>query len=257
MDFSGEVHAVIDIGGGSTEIILGDSKDIRFLSSTKVGAVRLTRDFVTSDPINNNDFLRLQGYVEGMLERPVDEFNQALKSGEKPMLIGTSGTAETLAMIHAQNAKKTEPLTLNGYQISRDDIEVILNKLVKMDYEERVSIGGMSERRAEIIIAGITIMLKAMKMLNIDTLTVCERALREGIIVDWMLQHGYIENRLAYQSEVRSRNIYKIAHKYHVDIPHAERIAKFALQIFDSTYKELHCWGEDEREIPMVCCYFT
>ena len=248
MDFGGEVHAVIDIGGGSTEIILGDSKDTRFLSSTKVGAVRLTKEFVTSDPINNNDFLRLQGYVQGMLERPVDEFNQVLKSGEKPMLFGTSGTAETLAMIHAQNAKKTEPLTLNAYQIPRDDIEDILKKLIKMDYQERVSVGGMSERRAEIIIAGVIIMLEAMKMLDIDTLTVCERALREGIIVDWMLQHGYIENRLAYQSEVRSRNIYKIAHKYQVDIPHAERIAQFALQIFDSTHNQLHCWGELERE---------
>ena len=106
----------------------------------------------------------------------------------------------------------------------------------------------MSERRAEIIIAGVMIMLEAMKMLNIDTLTVCERALREGIIVDWMLQHGYIENRLAYQSEVRNRNIYKIAHKYQADVPHGERIAQFALQIFDSTYNELHCWGEAERE---------
>jgi exopolyphosphatase/guanosine-5'-triphosphate,3'-diphosphate pyrophosphatase len=248
MDFGGKVHAVIDIGGGSTEIILGDSKDIRFLSSTKVGAVRLTQRFITSDPINDQDFLRLQGYVQGMLERPVDEFKLVLKSGEKAILIGTSGTAETLAMIHAETVKKTEPLTLNGYQIHRDDIEDILKKLIKMDYQERVSVGGMSERRAEIIIAGVTIMLEAMKMLDIDTLIVCERALREGIIVDWMLQHGYIENRLAYQSEVRNRNIYKIAHKYQVDIPHAERIAQFALQIFDSTHNQLHCWGELERE---------
>lgn len=248
MDFGGKIHAVIDIGGGSTEIILGDSQSIRFLSSTKIGAVRLTQDFIDSDPINTKDFIRLQAYVQGMLERPVEEFKQALNSGEKPLLVGTSGTAQTLAMIHALNHQNTEPLTLNGYQITRKEIEDILNNLTKMSYSERVSLTGMSERRAEIIIAGVVILLEAMKMLEIDSLTVCERALREGVIVDWMLQHGYIENRLAYQAEVRPRNIYKIAHKYQVDLPHAEIVAEFALNIFDSIKGQLHFWGDLERE---------
>ncbi len=248
MEFGDDVHAVIDIGGGSTEIILGDDQDTRFLSSTKVGAVRLTQEFVSSDPVSTKDLMRLQGYIQGMLERPVDQFKQALLSGEKPILVGTSGTAETIATIHAENTQKSEPLTLNGYTIPLEDIENILQKLVKMDYEERMSVGGMSERRAEIIIAGVTIMVEAMKMLEIDRLTICERALREGIIVDWMLKHGYIENRLAYQGEVRNRNVYKIAHKYQVDLVHAEKIAEFALQIFDQTQGDLHNWNQSQRE---------
>jgi len=247
MDFGGRIHAVIDIGGGSTEIVLGDTQEARFLSSTKVGAVRLTQDFIHSDPINSKDFIELRAYVQGMLERPVEEFRNALKYGEKPMLIGTSGTAETLAMIHSFNNNNIEPITLNGYTMSLTEIEDILMKLTKMNYEERVSITGMSERRAEIVIAGATILVEAMKMLEIDSLTVCERALREGVIVDWMLQHGYIENRLAYQGEVRPRNIYKIAHKYNVDLPHAERIVEFALNIFDSIKGQLHNWGDLER----------
>ncbi|WPF89771.1 Ppx/GppA phosphatase family protein [Cyanobacterium aponinum AL20118] len=248
MDFGGKVHAVIDIGGGSTEIILGDAQEARFLSSTKVGAVRLTQDFIHSDPINSKDFIRLSAYIQGMLERPVEEFRNALHTGEKPMLVGTSGTAETLAMIHALDSNSVEPITLNGYKMPLKDIEEILVKLTKMDYNERVSITGMSERRAEIIIAGTTILVEAMKMLEVDSLTVCERALREGVIVDWMLQNGYIENRLAYQGEVRPRNIYKIAHKYQVDLAHAERIAQFALNIFDSMKGQLHSWGDLERE---------
>jgi len=248
MDFAGKVHAVIDIGGGSTEIVLGDSQEARFFSSTKVGAVRLTQDFIHSDPINSKDYIRLSAYIQGMLERPVDEFKNALKSGEKPILVGTSGTAETLAMIHAFYSNNIEPITLNGYTMPLTDIENILMRLTKMDYQQRLSMTGMSERRAEIIIAGASILVEAMKMLEIDSLTVCERALREGVIVDWMLQHGYIENRLAYQGEVRPRNIYKIAHKYKVDLPHAERIAEFALNIFDNTKGQLHDWGDLERE---------
>lgn len=248
MDFGGKIHSVIDIGGGSTEIILGDKEEIRVLSSTKVGAVRLTQDFIHSDPINTKEFIALQAYIRGMLERPVEEFKNALHLGEKPILVGTSGTAETIALIHSTETQGNEPLTLNGYQIPRQNIEGILKRLVSMNYHQRMTLAGMSERRAEIIIPGVTILVEAMKMLDIDSLTICERALREGVIVDWMLQNGYIEDRLAFQGEVRSRNVYKIAHKYQVDLPHAERIADFALNIFDRTRHQLHSWGELERE---------
>ncbi|MGI0481250.1 Ppx/GppA phosphatase family protein [Geminocystis sp. CENA526] len=248
MDFGGKVHSLIDIGGGSTEIVLGDSQEMRCLSSTKVGAVRLTQDFIHTDPINPKEFIALQAYVRGVLERPVEEFKNALKIGEKPIFVGTSGTAETIALIHSSETLGNEPLTLNGYQIPRKDIEAILQRLVSMNYNQRSTLAGMSERRAEIIIAGVVILVEAMKMLNIDTLTICERALREGVIVDWMLQNGYIEDRLAFQGEVRPRNVYKIAHKYQVDLSHAEKIADFALNIFDRTRYQLHYWGELERE---------
>ncbi|BAQ62601.1 exopolyphosphatase [Geminocystis sp. NIES-3708] len=248
MDFGGKVHAMIDIGGGSTEIVLGDNKEARFLSSTKIGAVRLTQDFIHSDPINHQEFFSLQAYVRGMLERPVEEFKNALNQGETPIFVGTSGTAETLALIHSTQNQEVAPLTLNGYQIPLRDIEAILSRLITMSYAQRATLPGMSERRAEIIIAGVTILVEAMKMLDIEYLTICERALREGVIVDWMLQHGYIEDRLALQGEVRPRNIYKIAHKYRVDLPHAEKIADFALNIFDATKNLLHSWGNLERE---------
>ncbi|NCO75925.1 MAG: Ppx/GppA family phosphatase [Cyanobacteria bacterium] len=248
MDFGGKVHGMIDIGGGSTEIILGDNQEARFLSSTKIGAVSLTRDFIHSDPLSNQEYITLQCYVRGILERPVEEFKNALKLGEKPVLVGTSGTAETLALIHSSENQGVAPLKLNGYQISRQDIEKILHKLIGMNYAQRASLPAMSERRAEIIISGTIILLEAMKMLDIDCLTICERALREGVIVDWMLQNGYIEDRLSFQGEVRPRNIYKIAHKYQVDLNHADKIADFALNIFDSIKNQLHFWGDLERE---------
>jgi len=248
MDFNSQVHGVIDIGGGSTELVLADTKETRHLSSTKVGAVRLTQEFVSSDPITEKEFIRLQAYIRGMLERPTEDFKNALKAGEKPLLVGTSGTIETLAIINAVETQGSEPNPLNGYELSRKKIEHILKQLVEMNYDERSSLGGMSDRRAEIMIAGATILLEAMTMLEIDSITICERALREGIIVDWMLQHGYIENRLAFQSNVRIRSVMKIAHKYQVDLPHGEKIAEFALNIFDQTQGELHYWTDKERE---------
>ncbi len=73
--------------------------------------------------------------------------------------------------------------------------------------------------------------------------------MREGIIVDWMLTHGLISDRLRYQNEVRNRNVLKIAHKYQVDLEYGQRVANFALSLFDQTKDFLHEWGQDGKEL--------
>ena len=249
MDFQDLPHIIIDIGGGSTELILADIHEPRFLSSTKVGAVRLSKEFVTTDPISDSELKILRAYVRGMLERPVDEIWRNLQLNEVPRMIGTSGTIETLAAIHAKEELGEVPDPLNGYEVSRKDIEKIVKKLAKMSYKERLGVSGISEKRAEIIVPGAVILLEAMSMLKLDSIVMCERALREGMIVDWMLARGLIGSRLRYQNEVKKRNVLKIAQKYHVDLDYAEAVAKFALDIFDQLQGKLHDWGETEKEL--------
>jgi exopolyphosphatase / guanosine-5'-triphosphate,3'-diphosphate pyrophosphatase len=249
MDFTDRPQIIIDIGGGSTELILADIHEPRVLSSTKIGAVRLTKEFVKSDPINNTELNYLRAYVRGMLERPVEEIWSKLQLNENPGLIGTSGTIETLATIYALDNQGTIPNPLNGYVVSRQDLERILKKLAQMNYEERLTVPGISDRRAEIIVPGAIILLEAMSMLRLDSITLCEQALREGIIVDWMLTHGLIDNRLRYQNEVKNRNVLKIAHKYQVDLIYSKRVAHFALRLFDETKGYLHNWKTSEREL--------
>ncbi|MGF1478414.1 MAG: HD domain-containing protein [Cyanophyceae cyanobacterium] len=249
MEFNGHPHVIIDIGGGSTEIILGDSHEARFLSSTKVGAVRLTQELVKTDPIEDEEFLYLQAYVRGRLERPVEELRSALQDCEVPQLVGTSGTIETLAVINAKEKLGEEPDPLNGYQLSREDLKEMVERFASMSYEERLDVAGMSEKRAEIILAGAVILLEAMTMLDLDLVTICERALREGVIVDWMLAHGFIESRLRFQGEVRRRSVMKIAHKYQVNLDYSQRVAAFAMSLFDQIQGKLHSWGQEQREL--------
>ena len=249
MDFNEQPHIIIDIGGGSTEIILADMHEARFLSSTKVGAVRLAKEFVTTDPISDSELKVLRAYVKGMLERPVDSIWQSLQLNEVPRTIGTSGTIETIAEIHAKDELGSVPDPLNGYKISFKDIEKIVKRLAKMSYKERLDVSGLADKRAEIIVPGAVILLEAMDMLKLDSITICERALREGMIVDWMLSRGLISSRLRYQNEVKKRNVIKIAHKYHVDLDYSQRVAKFALSIFDQLTGKLHNWSDSEREL--------
>ena len=249
MDLQERPHIIIDIGGGSTELILADIHEARFLSSTKVGAVRLSKEFVTTDPISESELKILRAYVRGMLERPVDEIWRNLQLNEVPRMIGTSGTIETIAAIHAKEELGEVPEPLNGYEVSRKDIEKIVKKLAKMSYKERLDVSGISDRRAEIIVPGAVILLEAMIMLKLDSIVICERALREGMIVDWMLARGLISSRLRYQDEVKKRNVLKIAHKYHVDLDYSQRVAKFSLDIFDRLHGVLHNWSAAEKEL--------
>ncbi|MBD1806721.1 Ppx/GppA family phosphatase [Microcoleus sp. FACHB-SPT15] len=249
MEFNNHPHIIIDIGGGSTELILGDSHEPRTLSSTKVGAVRLTAEFITTDPISSTEFQYLQAYIRGMLERPVEEVRVHIQPGEQPRLVGTSGTIETLATIHAKEKLGMVPNPLNGYQLSRRDIREIVKRLAAMNYAERAAIPGMSDRRSEIIVAGALILLEAMTLLGIESLMIGERALREGVIVDWMLSHGLIEDRLRYQGSVRERSVLKIAQKYQVNLEYSQRVATFALSLFDQTTGHLHNWDTDTREL--------
>jgi exopolyphosphatase / guanosine-5'-triphosphate,3'-diphosphate pyrophosphatase len=249
MDFNEHPHVIIDIGGGSTELILADSHEARVLSSTKVGAVRLTRDFITTDPLDRNEYQHLRAYVRGMLERPVEQIWANLQLSETPRLVGTSGTIQTLGLVNALEKQGVEPNRLHGYKMSRQDLKDLLKRLVSMNYEQRFAIPGISDKRAEIIVAGAVILLEVMNMLNLDSIAICERSLREGIIVDWMLTHGLIEDRLHYQSEVRERNVFKIAHKYQVNLDFSQRVANFALAIFEQTRGHLHYWGAKEKEL--------
>lgn len=249
MEFNNQPHIIIDIGGGSTELILGDSHEPRSLSSTKVGAVRLSAEFITTDPISNSEFYYLQAYIRVMLERAVDDLKANLKPGESPRLVGTSGTIETLAMIHAREKYGMIPNPLNGYQFSLKDLREIVNRLRKMNNAERAAIPGMSDRRSEIILAGALILQEAISLLGLESITICERSLREGVIVDWMLTHGLIEDRLRYQGSVRERSVFKTAQKYRVDLVHSQKVAELALSIFEQTQGKLHNWGELEKEL--------
>jgi exopolyphosphatase/guanosine-5'-triphosphate,3'-diphosphate pyrophosphatase len=249
MEFGQSPHVIIDIGGGSTELILGDGHDPQTLSSTKVGAVRLTSELVTTDPISTPEFQYLQAYIRGMLEQSTDELLSHLQPGEKPRLVGTSGTIETLAMLHARDKFGVSPSPLNGYQFSLKDLKELVGRLRRMTNAERAAISGLSDRRSEIILAGALILQEAMTLLGLPSLTVCERALREGVIVDWMLTHGLIDDRLRYQSSVRQRSVIKIAHKYRVNLNYGKQVAQIALSLFDQLQGKLHPWGGEERQL--------
>lgn len=249
MELKGKPHAIIDIGGGSTEIILGSGGPHDFVSSSKVGAVRLSARFVTSDPVSRKEYDYLSAYVRGVLEPTIDKLKRKLNKtnvhNEPLRLIGTSGTIECLALLNAVDKTGIEPDPLNGYCLSYDDLSKWLHRLRKMSFAERLDLPGMSERRAEIIVPGALILHQAMELLGVEQLKICERALREGVVVDWMLVQGLIEDRMEYQDSIRDRSVRKLSRKYKAN---GEAVAAFATSLFDQTQGTVHSMGVLERE---------
>ena len=239
LPLGGSPHYILDIGGGSTELILADGHDARALTSTRIGAVRLQREFCQQDPLPaaRRDFL--EAYIQGSLDPAVAQVRRALAPGEKPVLVGTSGTAMALAALAAAEDAKPS-LKLNGYRLSRARVDQLVARLVAMTPEQRRALTPINDRRAEIIVPGALILQTAMAMLQAQELVVCDRALREGLIVDWMLRNGLLGDRFSFQSTIRERTVRHLARSHGVDRARADRVAAHALSLYDQTRGLLH-----------------
>jgi len=248
MSFGDRPHLLLDIGGGSTELILADGRDARALTSTRVGAVRLQRDFVKDDPIPPQRRSFLQAFIQGSLEPAVDKVHRRIKPGEIPVLVATSGTAMAIGALAASEDDRP-PLKLHGYRVSRQRLDRVVDKLVTMTPVQRRDLSPINDRRAEIIVPGALILQTTMQMLGVDELVLSERALREGLIVDWMFRHGLLEDRFSFQSSIRQRTVIHQVQRFAVNQHRAERVATHALTLYDSTRGLMHQDDGQGREL--------
>ena len=248
MDFAGAPHLILDIGGGSTELILADSHDTRSLNSLRVGAVRLAQDFGCYGPLTTERTQFLKTFIQGMLEPAVYKVQQRLAVGESPVLVCTSGTARAIGNLLALRLGSTSP-NLNGLRFSLGCVQELMGELVGLDVEQRRQLPGLSERRADIIVTGGLILETAMELLSAREMVLCKQALREGLIVNWMLRHNLIVDRFSYQSNIRQRTILHQVRKYGVDRERAERVARHALALFDACRPGPEPMAREAREL--------
>ena len=248
MPFGDRPHLLLDIGGGSTELILADGRDARALTSTRVGAVRLQRDFVRDDPMPPQRRSFLQAFIQGSLEPAVDKVRRRIKPGETPVLVATSGTAMAIGSLAASEEERP-PRKLHGYRVTRQSLNQVVDRLITMTPAQRRELAPINDRRAEIIVPGALILQTTMKMLGVGEFVLSERALREGLIVDWMLRQGLLEDRFSFQSSIRQRTVLHQVQRFAVNQSRAERVANHALSLYDATRGVMHDDSGEGREL--------
>ena len=239
MQFGEEPHLVLDIGGGSTELILADSSEARALTSTKIGAVRLQREFIKKDPIPFQTEMFLRSFIKGSMEAAIDKVSRRIKGGEKPVLVATSGTAMAIGSLIANKENHIQS-KLQGYKISKKILDQTIEQLIKMSASERSELSTLSERRSEIIVPGALILQTIMSMANVDELVLSERALREGLVVDWMCRNNYLKDQLSFQGSIRERTVLHQSRRFGVYSKRSQKVSEFALTFYDQTKGILH-----------------
>ncbi len=248
-ELQGRRIGVVDIGGGSTELIIADEQFIYHLSSSKIGAVRFTEKDLQDETDIETKIGFLENHIEGLISTKIQEIENV---GGFDILIGTSGTVRNLAKIdYRMNNFLDSDSTpnLNQYKLTLESLSKIIEKMIKTPKEKRADVFDISKNRAEIILTGAIILRTIMNMLKAKEIIYCDRALREGLIVDRLLQKGVIGNRLEYQQTIRQRSVYELGNKYHFNKEHAFQVKKLVSKIFDQTKGTLHEYGNHEKEL--------
>ena len=168
----------LDIGGGSTEFILSEGKNIKGFCSTSLGVVRLTEKFITQHPVDQKEYHSLQNHLQYELQAVKNKLSAFLPE----LLIGTAGTVTTLAALK-ENIYPYDPEKIHGSTFSQSEAESILDDLKGKSLSQRLLLKPIEPGREDLIIAGTAIVLETMRAFGCEILTVSEYSLREGLIL--------------------------------------------------------------------------
>ncbi len=234
----------VDIGGGSTEVIVGGQEDYSYLNSLKLGAIRLSTRFLSDStgPISRRTYEQIRDYVRKNASRTLRE----LREQRTDFVVGSSGTIENLAdiavrMISNRPWQKDDVLT---YQ----QLQRVITYLCSLPLEERRKVPGMNPSRADIIIGGAAVLDTLMDELNLTELRVSDRGLRDGLLVDYLLRMDHTP--LVESTSVRYRSVLQLGRTCRFDEDHAMTTARLALALFDSGRElGLHKLGDEQREL--------
>jgi len=182
-DFGGgpEGLAVLDVGGGSTELCLGAGPSPAARRSLQIGAVRLTERVAPPDPPGDAAATALrQAAAEALREAAGLVPRDPARAGR---MVGVAGTVTTLAAVERQLAVY-EAGVVHGLELSLEALSGLYARLAAMTVAERQQLPGMEPKRADVIVGGCAIVIEAMRLLGFERLTVSDRGVRWGLLYD-------------------------------------------------------------------------
>jgi exopolyphosphatase / guanosine-5'-triphosphate,3'-diphosphate pyrophosphatase len=234
---------VVDIGGGSTEITLGTATTTQAAKSFKIGVIRLTERFVKSDPLSGRDEQKLTKYVLSEIDRHCEQITAA----GFDRVIGTSGTILSLGTVATAIAGGTVPTELRNLRVPAKQIRRLRKEVVTLSLAQRLTMPGLDPRRADLIVAGAVLLDAILRRLGADDITLCDLALREGLVLDYIRRNSKHIKHVDNIPDVRRRSSVELAERCNYYAEHAQQVVRLALAIFDQT-RAVHGLTDRERE---------
>ncbi len=203
---------VVDIGGGSTECIIGNKLKPRTMESLYMGCVSYTARFFPDGRIEKKGLKQAQFAAREQVQTIAARFE---KTGWKEA-VGSSGTARSIAEVLAKNGQAPRGITAAG-------LEWLREQLVAAGDFRKISLEGLREERVPVVAGGVAIMSAVFDELGLDEMTVAEGALRDGVLWDLL---GRVHHR-----DIREVTVDQFAHRYHVDGAQSQRVSALAHEL--------------------------
>lgn len=210
---------IIDIGGGSTECVIGENDATKTLTSLNVGCVSFQQQFFADGKITDKAFNRAILAVRQELEAHVKRFK---KVGWQECL-GTSGTIKSI--YNLINADHEFPQSINLKQLHE-----LKDKLIACNHVDNINLTPLKESRKSILCSGLAILIAVVDMLDIKQLDYCEYALREGVL--------YEQFELSQYEDVRKRAVLSLTTRFNSEIEQADKVFELADTMYQTLKKD-------------------
>ncbi|NVN99670.1 MAG: Ppx/GppA family phosphatase [Geobacteraceae bacterium] len=239
-DMEGNRYLLVDIGGGSLELVTTVGRHVEEIFSLELGAVYLTETFLKAETPTIAAYDRLRRHIRKTLKSIFPDGAPAVSA-----VIGSGGTVTSIASMVLAGRKKSYA-SAHGYEVLRSDIVHLLAMLMRKSLKELRAVPGLSPDRADIIVAGVTVIDELLEFCDSNLLRVNERGIREGLILRGLKKHGM----LPLESSPRTwrESVISFAESCHFDRNHALQVAKLSMEIFRSVARP-YSLGEKERRI--------
>jgi exopolyphosphatase/guanosine-5'-triphosphate,3'-diphosphate pyrophosphatase len=221
------LRLVMDIGGGSTEYIIGENDTSLEKESLHMGCVSLSNSFFKDGYLSKSAFDQATLFAEQKLE----PFQNTFKRKNWDEAIGSSGSLRSIAKVLQANNWCNNGITKQG-------LEVLVNHITQYNHINELNLPGLDLDRLPVFAGGLAIVYATFKTLNIDQMTISDGALREGLIQDLL---GRI-----YNHDMRSETVKTVTKRYRIDKKHAKRI-KNSIRTMLEQLSANHAWASDEN----------
>jgi len=220
---------IVDIGGGSVQLVVGDAERLRLATGAPLGALRLTELMPLSDPPAHGELEKLQRHVR----REARAALSRVAEFEPERVLGSSGSIHALAQIaHWEEHGEAIP-QINGYPLSLAAIDRQVKRLSRMTVAQRERLPGIDTQRAEIILPGAMVLRHVLEETGVDGLTVSDFGVREGLVMDYIANHADEVTQLAPLEDLRMRSVVQLLRKFGPSGPHPAHVARLALALYD------------------------
>lgn len=211
MPFHNQKALVVDIGGGSTEFIIGARLQPEITESLHLGCVSYSMRFFPDGKITHKAFHHAINTAKSEIQR----IGQNLRETGWDFSIGTSGSARAIRDVIHANFNEEE-------KISLPHMRVLANLIIDAGSTKKAKLAGMKSERVEVFAGGLAVMIAIFEELNIKEMIITDAALRDGVFYDLIGRH--------LDSDMRDQTIRIFQQRYHIDIGQANRVADVALR---------------------------